>query len=101
MSERESIEMAQHGEVQRYSSDSETDEVPKDMAYWMDQSKRWKPDAGMIISKAKMLYIDAMREAEEDETFDPRRNEHVTGKDGRFVAQKDKSIPKNPRPMFF
>jgi hypothetical protein len=32
MSERESIEMANHGEVQRWSSDSEADELPKDIA---------------------------------------------------------------------
>jgi hypothetical protein len=51
--------------------------------------------------KAQMLYIDAMREANEDETFNPRRNEHVVGKDGRFVAQKEKAIPKNPLAVMY
>jgi hypothetical protein len=43
----------------------------------------------------QMLYIDAMHEVKDDESFDPRRNEHVTGKDGRFVAKKGTCIPKN------
>ena len=51
--------------------------------------------------KAQMLYIDAMREAKDDATFDPRRNEHQTGKDGRFVASKGKSIPKNPLTVMY
>ncbi len=51
--------------------------------------------------KAQMLYIDAMREAKDDATFDPRRNEHQMGKDGRFVASKGKSIPKNPLTVMY
>ncbi len=44
-----------------------------------------------------MFYIEAMREAKEDEKFDPRRSVHSIGKDGRFIKRKkgtDK--PKNP-----
>ncbi len=51
--------------------------------------------------KAQMLYIDAMREAKDDATFDPRRNEHQTGNDVRFVAAKGQSIPKNPLTVMY
>ncbi len=44
-----------------------------------------------------MLYIEAMREAKEDEDFDPRRSDHTIGKDGRFIkSKKDTDKPKNP-----
>ena len=37
-----------------------------------------------------------MQDAKEDTTFDPRRNNHKTGKDGKFVAAKNGSLkPKN------
>ena len=66
----------------------------------LDGSKQALKARCLSDYNAHMLYIDAMREAKDDETFDPRRNEHVTGKDGRFVAQKGKSIPKNPLTSF-
>jgi hypothetical protein len=37
-----------------------------------------------------------MREAKENETYDPRRSDHVTGKYGRYVAKKDSKAPSNP-----
>ena len=43
-----------------------------------------------------MLYIEALQEAKEDSEFDPRRNDHKTGKDGRFVSKKGTDKPKNP-----
>ncbi len=43
-----------------------------------------------------MLYIEAMQDAKDDTTFDPRRSDHKTGKDGKFVsAKKGTSKPKN------
>ncbi len=48
-----------------------------------------------------MLYIDAMKEAKDDQTYDPRRNEHLTGKDERFVAAKGKTVPKNPLTVMY
>jgi hypothetical protein len=51
--------------------------------------------------KAQMLYIDAMKEAKDDQTYDPRRNEHLTGNDGRFVAAKGKTVPKNPLTVMY
>jgi hypothetical protein len=43
-----------------------------------------------------VLYIEALQEAKEDSEFDPRRNDHKTGKDGRFVSKKGTDKPKNP-----
>ncbi len=45
--------------------------------------------------KSQQLSIDAMWEAKNDDSFDPRRSDHVIGKDGRFVAKKGNSVPKN------
>ncbi len=39
-----------------------------------------------------MLYIEAMQDAKEDTTVDPRRNNHKTGKDRKFVAAKNGSL---------
>jgi hypothetical protein len=44
-----------------------------------------------------MLYIEAMQDAKQDCDFDPRRSDHKTGKDGKFVKVKHgTSKPKNP-----
>jgi hypothetical protein len=46
-----------------------------------------------------MLYIEAMREAKDDEDFDPRRSDHAIGKDGRFIKKKQGTDkPKTPLP---
>ncbi len=38
-----------------------------------------------------------MQEAKNDSQFDPRRNDHITGKDGRFTKKKNATLkPKNP-----
>ncbi len=43
-----------------------------------------------------MLYIEAMQEAKDDVTYDPRRQDHKTGKDGKFVKVKKGTVkPKN------
>ena len=43
------------------------------------------------------MYIEAMQEAKNDSEYDPRRNEHITGKDGRFKTKRNASTkPKNP-----
>jgi hypothetical protein len=46
--------------------------------------------------KSQLLYIEAVQEAKGDSTFDPRRSDHRTGKDGKFVASKKGTVkPKN------
>jgi len=43
------------------------------------------------------LYIEALQEAKDDVDFDPRRSNHLTGKDGKFTKNKLASLkPKNP-----
>jgi hypothetical protein len=43
-----------------------------------------------------------MKEARNDEDYDPRRNEHVTGKDGRFTKKKNATTkPKNPLTVLY
>jgi hypothetical protein len=43
------------------------------------------------------LYIEALQEAKDDVDFDPRRSDHVTGKDGKFMKKKNATLkPKNP-----
>jgi len=47
--------------------------------------------------KSQMLYIEAMQDAKQDADFDPRRSDHKTGKDGKFVKAKHGTVkPKNP-----
>jgi hypothetical protein len=52
--------------------------------------------------KSQLLYIEAMQEARNDADFDPRRNEHLTGKDGRFMKKKNATTkPKNPLTVLY
>ena len=63
----------------------------------IDGSKQSMKEMCWSYYKSQMLYIEAMQDAKEDAEFDPRRSEHVTGKDGRFVCKKNHtSKPKNP-----
>ncbi len=63
----------------------------------LDGSKQSRKDFCWQYYKSQMLYIEAMREAKEDEEFDPRRSDHVMGKDGRFIkSKKGTDKPKNP-----
>jgi hypothetical protein len=63
----------------------------------MDGSKQSTKDVCWQYYKGQLLYIEAMQEAKDDSEFDPRRNDHVTGKDGRFTKKKNaSSLPKNP-----
>ncbi len=46
--------------------------------------------------KSQVLYIEAMQETKGDTTFDPRRSDHKTGKDGKFESiKKGTTKPKN------
>jgi hypothetical protein len=52
--------------------------------------------------KSQQLYIEAMQEAKNDPEFDPRRSEHQTGKDGKFLKKKNAStMPKNPLTVLY
>ena len=63
----------------------------------MDGSKQSTKEICWQYYKGQLLYIEAMQEAKDDSTFDPRRNDHITGKDGRFTKKKNASaLPKNP-----
>jgi hypothetical protein len=50
-----------------------------------------------------MLYIDAMKEAMDDEEFDPRRNSHLkSAKNGQFKTNRRGAfIPKNPLTVMY
>jgi hypothetical protein len=62
-----------------------------------DGSKQSRKQLCWQYYKSQMLYIEAMQDAKDDTTtFDPRRSDHKTGKDGKFVsAKKGTSKPKN------
>jgi hypothetical protein len=63
----------------------------------LNGSKQSRKEFCWQYYKSQMLYIDAMREAKDDEDFDPRRSDHATGKDGRFIKKKQGTDkPKNP-----
>ncbi len=63
----------------------------------MDESKQSRKEACRQYYKGQLLYIEAMQKAKDDCDYDPRRNDHVTGKDGRFTKKKNASAkPKNP-----
>jgi hypothetical protein len=62
-----------------------------------DGSKQNKKELCWSYYKSQMLYIEALQEAKDDTEFDPRRNEHKTGKDGKFVrTRKGTDKPTNP-----
>jgi hypothetical protein len=61
-----------------------------------DGSKQSRKNLCWQYYKSRMLYIEAMQDAKKDATFDPRRSEHKTGKDGKFIsAKKGNVMPKN------
>jgi hypothetical protein len=54
----------------------------------LDGSRQSRKELCWNYCKGRMLYIEAMRDAKEDEECDPRRSDHTIGKDGRFVKSK-------------
>jgi hypothetical protein len=63
----------------------------------LDGTKQSRKELCWNYYKSQLLYIEAMQDAKNDPSFDPRRSEHQTGKDGKFVKQKNASaMPKNP-----
>jgi hypothetical protein len=63
----------------------------------VDGSKQSKKEFCWQYYKSQMLYIEAMQEAKNDSEYDPRRNDHITGKDGRFTKKRNATTkPKNP-----
>jgi hypothetical protein len=63
----------------------------------LDGSKQSRKDFCWQYYKSQMLYIEALREAKEDDEFDPRRSDHTRGKDGSFIkSKKATDKPKNP-----
>ena len=68
----------------------------------VDGSKRSRKDLCWSYYKSQQLYIEAMQEARNEPDYDPRRNEHVTGKDGRFTRKKNATTkPKNPLTVLY
>ncbi len=68
----------------------------------VDGSKQSRKEMCWSYYKSQQLYIEAMQEARNDANFDPRRNEHVTGKDGRFTKKKNATTkPKNPLTVLY
>ncbi len=62
-----------------------------------DGSKQSRKELCWAYYKSQQLYIEAMQDARNDPDFDPRRSDHQTGKDGRFMKKKSGcSKPKNP-----
>jgi hypothetical protein len=64
----------------------------------VDGSKQSRKEFCWQYYKSQMLYIEAMQEAKNDSEYDPRiRNDHITGKDGRFTKKRNATTkPKNP-----
>jgi hypothetical protein len=63
----------------------------------MEGSKQSRKEYCWQYYKSQLLYVEAMQEAKNDSQFDPRRNDHITGKDGRFTKKKNATPkPKNP-----
>jgi hypothetical protein len=63
----------------------------------VDGSKQSRKETCWAYYKNQLLYIEAMQDAKQDAEFDPRRSEHKTGKDGKFVKAKNATMkPKNP-----
>jgi hypothetical protein len=61
-----------------------------------DGSKQKRKELCWQYYKSQMLYIEALQDAKEDSTYDPRRSDHKTGKDGKFVSAKKGTVkPKN------
>ncbi len=63
----------------------------------MEGSKQSRKEYCWQYYKSQLLlYIEAMQEAKYDSEYDPRRNEHITGKDGRFKKKKCIDQAKKP-----
>jgi hypothetical protein len=63
----------------------------------VDGTKQSRKEHCWTYYKSQMLYIEAMQEAKDDPKFDPRRQDHKTGKDGKFVKVKKGTVkPKSP-----
>ena len=69
----------------------------------IDGTKQSKKERCWNDYKAQTLYIDAMKEATEDDTFDPRCNAHVKSKkDGKFKTDRREAfVPKNPLTVLY
>jgi hypothetical protein len=69
----------------------------------LDGSKQSKKDRCWSDYKAQTLYIDAMKEAMEDEQFDHRRNSHLkSAKNGQFKTNRRGAlVPKNPLTVMY
>ena len=68
----------------------------------VDGSRQSRKETFWSYYKSQMLYIEAMQEAKNDETYDPRRQDHKTGKDGKFVKVKKGTVkPKNALTVTF
>ncbi len=63
----------------------------------IDGTKQSRKESCWNYYKSQLLYIEALQDAKDDAEFDPRRSEHVIGKDGKFIKQKGATYtPKNP-----
>jgi hypothetical protein len=68
----------------------------------VDGSKQSRKELCWSYYKSQQLYIEAMKEARNEGDYDPRRNEHVTGKDGKFMKKKNGTTkPKNPLTVLY
>ena len=62
----------------------------------VEGTKQSRKETCWSYYKSQILYIEAMQEAKDDSTFDPRRSDHKTGKDGKFIRVKRGTVkPKN------
>ena len=61
-----------------------------------DATKQRRKELCWKFYKSQMLYIEAVQDAKNDCSFDPRRSDHKTGKDGKFISVKKGTVkPKN------
>lgn len=54
----------------------------------LDATKQSRKDACWSYYKSQLLYIEALQEAKDDAAFDPRRSDHLIGRDGKFMKKK-------------
>ena len=68
----------------------------------LDETKQSRNEMCWNYYKCQLVYIEAMQEAKNDPDFYPRRSEHQTGKDGKFVKKKNApTMPKNPLTVLY
>ena len=68
----------------------------------VDGSRQSRKETCWAYYKSQMLYIEAMQEARDDAKYDPRRKDHKTGKDGKFIKVKKGTVkPKNALTVTF